>query len=275
MGGSWGQNSTGGEFSLLTGHGLKGGLGVSTVSRKALVTAGAGGIGSEIARRLVADGFDVSITDIEDAAGNRVADAVGARYLHCDAGNDDEMRAIVEQVGGVEVLVNNVGIRGATGAIWKIPIEDFRNTMNVNTLSHVLMAQLVIPGMIERRSGAIVMIASAAARTGAIGRSPYGISKWALLGLTKSLANELAPYNVRANAVLPGIVRGERFEGSIALHAQEEGIAREEALERIMSRTRLKRFIDPSEIAAAVSYLVGPGGVGVTGTFLDVSGGFE
>jgi len=248
---------------------------MSTVSNRALVTAGAGGIGSQIAKRLVADGFEVAITDVDDAAGERVAAAVGASYIHCDSGDDDEMRATVERVGDVEVLVNNVGIRGATGAIWDIPIEDFRSTLNINTVSHILMAQLVVPGMIERRSGAIVMIASGAARTGAIGRSPYGISKWALLGLTKSLANELAPYNIRANAVLPGIVRGERFEGSLALHAQEEGITRDEALERIMSRTRLKRFVDPSEIAAAVSYLVGPGGVGVTGTFRDVSGGFE
>ena len=248
---------------------------MGAANRKALVTAGAGGIGSQIAKRLVADGFEVIITDVDDAAGEQVAENVGASYVHCDSGDDDAMRAVVEQVGEVEVLVNNVGIRGATGAIWDIPIEDFRKTININTVSHIFMSQLVIPGMIERQSGAIVMIASGAARTGAIGRSPYGISKWALLGLTKSLANELAPYNIRANAVLPGIVRGERFEGSIALNAQAEGITREEALERIMSRTRLKRFVDPSEIAAAVSYLVGPGGVGITGTFLDVSGGFE
>jgi NAD(P)-dependent dehydrogenase (short-subunit alcohol dehydrogenase family) len=173
------------------------------------------------------------------------------------------------------VLVNNVGIRGATGAAWQIPIEDFRRTLEVNTVSHILMSQLVAPAMIERRSGVIIMIASGAARTGSVGRSPYGISKWGLLGLTKSLANELAPWGVRANAVLPGMVAGERFEGSIALHAENEGITREEALDRIMSRTRLKRFINPGEVAAAVSYLASDDAIGITGIFLDVSGGFE
>jgi len=182
---------------------------------------------------------------------------------------------VVASAGPVDVLVNNVGIRGATGPVWQIPIEDFRRTLDANAVSHILMAQLVAPEMIERRSGAIIMIASGAARTGTVGRSPYGISKWALLGLTKSLANELAPWGIRANAVLPGMVAGKRFEGSIALHAEHEGITEEEALDRIMSRTRLKRFIGPGEVAAAVSYLASDDAVGVTGIFLDVSGGFE
>jgi NAD(P)-dependent dehydrogenase (short-subunit alcohol dehydrogenase family) len=175
----------------------------------------------------------------------------------------------------VHTLVNNVGIRGATGALWEIPVADFRQTLNVNTVSHVLAAQLVIPGMQAAGEGCIVQIASGAARTGAVARAPYGISKWALLGLTKSLANELAPWGIRSNAVLPGIIKGERFEGSIALHAQTEGITREEAFERIMSRTRLKRMIDPSEIAATVAFLASDVAVGITGTFIDVSGGFE
>lgn len=76
-------------------------------------------------------------------------------------------------------------------------------------------------------------------------------------------------------AVLPGMVAGRRFEGSIALHAEHEGITEQEALDRIMSRTRLKRFIEPGEVAAAVSYLASDDAVGVTGIFLDVSGGFE
>jgi NAD(P)-dependent dehydrogenase (short-subunit alcohol dehydrogenase family) len=125
------------------------------------------------------------------------------------------------------------------------------------------------------RDGVIVNIASMAARTGAVGRSPYGMSKWALLGLTKSLANELAPWDIRANAVLPGAVRGERFEGSIALHAEVEGITRELAFERIMGRQRLKRHQEPEEIAEAVAYLVSDAARSVTGAFLEVAGGFE
>jgi NAD(P)-dependent dehydrogenase (short-subunit alcohol dehydrogenase family) len=241
----------------------------------ALITGGAGGIGSGIARRLKADGFRVVITDIDREAGTRVRDELQVEFIPGDSASEADMRCVVESSEPVEVLVNNVGIRGATGAIWQIPIADFRQTLEVNTVSHIFMSQLVAPMMIERRSGAIIMIASAAARTGSVGRSPYGISKWGLLGLTKSLANELAPWGIRANAVLPGMVAGKRFEGSIALHAEREGITQQEALERIMSRTTLKRFINPSEVAAAVSYLASDDAIGITGIFLDVSGGFE
>jgi NAD(P)-dependent dehydrogenase (short-subunit alcohol dehydrogenase family) len=241
----------------------------------AIVTGGAGGIGSEIARRLKADGFRVVITDIDSEAGARVRDELQVEFVPGDVTSEADMRRVAATAGPVDVLVNNVGIRGATGPVWQIPIEDFRRTLDANAVSHILMAQLVVPAMIERRSGAIIMIASGAARTGTVGRSPYGISKWALLGLTKSLANELAPWGIRANAVLPGMVAGKRFEGSIALHAEHEGITEEEALDRIMSRTRLKRFIGPGEVAAAVSYLASDDAVGVTGIFLDVSGGFE
>ncbi len=241
----------------------------------ALVTGGAGGIGTEIARRLKADGFRVVIADVDREAGARVREELDVEFIPGDSTSEADMRRVVESSAPVEVLVNNLGIRGATGPIWQIPIEDFRRTLDANTVSHILASQLVIPAMIERRSGAIIMIASGAARTGSVGRSPYGISKWGLLGLTKSLANELAPWGIRANAVLPGMVAGERFEGSIALHAEHEGITEQEALDRIMSRTRLKRFVQPSGVAAAVSYLASDDAVGITGIFLDVTGGFE
>jgi len=250
-------------------------VGPAHVRGNALVTAGAGEIGAKIAERLKADGFQVFITDIDRVAGEKVSDELHVKFIPCDSASEADMRRAVDICGPVGVLVNNVGIRGATGAIWEIPIDDFRQTLEVNTISQVFMSQLVAPAMMRQRSGVIIMIASAAARTGSVGRSPYGISKWGVLGLTKSLANELAPWGIRANAVLPGMVAGKRFEGSIALHAEGEGITREEALDRIMSRTRLKRFVDPGEVAAAVSYLASDDAIGITGTFLDVSGGFE
>lgn len=242
--------------------------------RRAVVTAGAGGIGWEIARRLRDDGFEVTVIDIrEDAAADCAAE--GLDFRQADFADAASVRAAFDGLGTVHTLVNNVGIRGGTGALWEIPASDFLETLRVNTVSHVLAAQLVIPGMQAAGEGALIQIASGAARTGAVGRAPYGISKWGVLGVTKSLANELAPWGIRANAVLPGIVRGERFDGSIALHAEAEGITRAQALDRIMSRTRLKRMIDPAEIAAAVAYLASDAAIGITGTFLDVSGGFE
>lgn len=242
--------------------------------RTAVVTAGAGGIGFACAQKLKADGFAVVVMDILPDTADRMADQ-GMIGITADFGDEASIRAAFAQTGTVHTLVNNVGIRGGTGPMWEIAAEDYHRTLFVNTVSHVIAAQCVIPGMQAAGEGCIVQIASGAARTAAIGRAPYTLSKWALLGLTKSLANELAPWGVRSNAVLPGIIKGERFEGSMTLHAQEEGITREEALERIMSRTRLKRMIDPSEIAAMVAHLASDAGQGITGSFFDVSGGFE
>jgi len=242
--------------------------------RAAVVTAGAGGIGLACARRLKADGFAVTVMDIRPDTPGLMA-AEGMTGIVADFGDEASIRAAFGKVGTVHTLVNNVGIRGGTGPMWDIPAADYHRTLFINTVSHVIAAQCVIPTMQAAGEGCIIQIASGAARTAAVGRSPYTLSKWALLGLTKSLANELAPWGVRSNAVLPGIIRGERFEGSMALHAQEEGITPEQALERIMSRTRLKRMIDPSEIAAMVAHLASDAGQGITGSFFDVSGGFE
>lgn len=244
------------------------------MSRLAVVTAGAGGIGFACAQRLKADGFEVVVMDIRPDTAEAMADA-GMTGLVTDFADEASIRRAFARVGTMHTLVNNVGIRGGTGHMWEIPAEDYHRTLFVNTVSHVIAAQCAIPGMQAAGAGAIVQIASGAARTGAVGRAPYGISKWALLGLTKSLANELAPWGVRANAVLPGIIKGERFEGSIRLHAEAEGISEAEAFDRIMSRTRLKRMIDPAEIAATVAFLASDAAIGITGTFVDVSGGFE
>jgi NAD(P)-dependent dehydrogenase (short-subunit alcohol dehydrogenase family) len=140
------------------------------VRGNALVTAGAGGIGAKIAERLKADGFQVFITDIDRAAGEKVSDELYVEFIPCDSASEADMRHAVDISGPVEVLINNVGIRGATGAFWEIPIDDFRQTLEVNTISQVFMSQLVAPAMMQRRSGVIIMIASAAARTGSVGR---------------------------------------------------------------------------------------------------------
>jgi NAD(P)-dependent dehydrogenase (short-subunit alcohol dehydrogenase family) len=245
----------------------------ATAVRRAVVTGGAGGIGLAITERLLADGFDVVVGDIDREAGAKLAARLPVRYEHLDASSERSMRDFIGVCGDVYALVNNIGIRGATGDLWSIPVDDFRATFEVNLHSHILAAQLVAPAMMRNREGVIVEIASGAARTGAVGRAPYGISKWAVLGLTKSLAHELAPWNIRANAILPGNVNGERFMGSMRLHAEHEGVPVEQVLGRFMAMQPLQRLVEPSEIAGAVSYLLSDDAVSVTGAFLDVSGG--
>lgn len=219
------------------------------------MTGGAGGIGLAITERLVSDGYEVIVGDIDSEAGARVAERLPITFHFLDAGVETSLREFVSACGPLYLLVNNVGIRGQTGHMWEIPIADFRRTFEVNTFSHLLASQLVAPAMIEAGGGVIITIASGAARTGVAGRAPYGMSEWALLGLTKSLAHELAPWHVRANAILPGNVSGERFMGSMRLHAEAEGLTEGEVLGRFMALAPLKRLIEPAEIAGAVPTL--------------------
>lgn len=241
--------------------------------RRAAVTAGAGGIGLAIVERLVADGYDVVVGDLDEQAGRRLADRLPVTFVAMDAGAEPSVREFADACGDVHSLVTNVGVRGGTGDIWALPLEDFRRTTEINTWSHLLCAQLLAPAMMRAGEGVIVTIASGAARTPTIGRAPYAISKYALLGLTKSLAHELAPWGIRCNAVLPGNVDNERFLGSLRLHAEHEGVPFDDVLERFLDKAPLKRLIPMSEIAGAVSYLVSDDAKGVTGVFLDVSGG--
>ena len=221
----------------------------------AVVRAGAGGIGSEIARRLKADGFRVFITDVDEEAGQRVRDELRVEFIQCDSASEPDMRHK------------------------RCDLGDTHRGLPPDTGGEHRLAHLHVAACRPRDDGATVRrdhhdrVRSGPDRQ--CGPLPYGISKWALPGLTKSLANQLAPWGIRANAVLPGIVAGERFEGSMTRHAEQEGISREEAFEWIMSRTRLKRFIDPSEVAGAGACLASDDAIGITGTFLDVSGGFE
>lgn len=245
-----------------------------TDQRLAVVTAGAGGIGLEIARRLRDDGFRVVVTDInDDVAAEREAEGIGFRHL--DSGNEAEMREVFASLGTVHTLVNNVGIRGLAGPIQTIPIDDFRKTIEVNTISHILASQLVIPGMIEAKAGSIIIISSMAARGGSAGRAPYGISKWALLGLARNLAAELGQYNIRANAILPGIMAGQRLQGTMQIIADQQGTTKEALFEEMFTHTHIARFIEPQEIAAAASFLASDLGSAVTASFLEVSGGLN
>lgn len=135
------------------------------MAKRAVISAGAGGIGLATALRLQGDGFDVIVLDIDDAAGER-ASAHGLEFIKTDFGDETSIRNAFDGVGPVHTLVNNVGIRGGTGALWDLPIEDVRRTLEINTVSHVLAAQLVIPGMgrsvahpTESRAGAVSYLA--------------------------------------------------------------------------------------------------------------------
>lgn len=234
----------------------------------ALVTGGARGIGAAIVRRLHAEGARVAITDVLDAPGQALAAELGERaaYFHHDVGDEaawmETLAAVTGRFGGLHVLVNNAGIF-LPGAIAETPVHDVERQFRVNQLGVFLGLK---HGQVPLRAaggGSIVNISSIAGQRGLPGAAAYVATKWAVRGMTKTAALELAPAHIRVNSVHPGYIDTPMLENNPP-EANQAGI----------EATPMKRMGRPEEIAAAVAFLVGPDAGFVTGAELTVDGGW-
>jgi NAD(P)-dependent dehydrogenase (short-subunit alcohol dehydrogenase family) len=241
----------------------------------AVVTASASGIGLEIARALLRDGYRVILSDIDRARGEAVAAELGGEFRACDVRKPEQIEALFAGLGSIAVLVNNAGIAGPTAALPQVEIAQWKDVVDINLTAMFLTCRLVVPGMVAAGKGVIVNMSSVAGKIGYPNRSPYCATKWAVLGLTASLAREVGEHGIRVNAILPGAVRGPRIERVIAAHAQAENIGIAEAERYYLARQATGAFIEPQEIAEMVSYLCTPHARSITGQFIGVNGGFE
>ena len=243
--------------------------------KRVLVTAGASGIGAAIALRLVAEGYEVVVADIDAVKGDALATAAGLRFVACDAAREEDLVSLVHDVGAVEILVNNAGIAGPTKPLTEVSTEEWNQTFAVNVTSHFIAAREMVPLMRKAGGGLIVNLSSVAAKIGYAGRSPYGASKKAVLGLTAALAREVAKDGIRANAILPGAVRGERIARVVEAYAAAENIPLPEAEAWYLRRQATGAYVEPEEIAAMVVHLASEAGRSITGQFISIDGGFE
>jgi NAD(P)-dependent dehydrogenase (short-subunit alcohol dehydrogenase family) len=235
--------------------------------RSALVTGGARGIGAAIARRLAAEGAEVTIGDIDDSGAARVAGEIGAGSVLLDVTDLESAGAAVASGGPFDILVNNAGTDDF-GFFTEMTPERWRRLLAVNLEGVFNCTHAVLPAMQERAYGRIVNIASEAGRVGSKGSAVYSAAKGGVIAFTKTIARENARFGVTANAIAPGPIDTPLLQGATAL-----GEIGERIIETMKAQTQMRRLGEPDEVAAAVAFLASDDASYVTGETLGVSGG--
>ena len=241
-----------------------------------LITAGASGIGRVIAEAFVRQGAMVHIADVDQAA---IDDCLVANpemtASICDVSDRDQVAGLFEGVQSLDVLINNAGIAGPTAALEDIDIDDWEQTMSVDLTGAFMVARLATPLLKQAGGGSIINMSSNAGLFGCPLRSPYVAAKWAIVGLTKTWAMELGPFNIRVNAICPGSVAGPRIDAVIERDAAGRGMQPQEIRDVYQRQSSLRRFVEADEVANMAVFLASDLGKGLSGQALSVDGHTE
>jgi NAD(P)-dependent dehydrogenase (short-subunit alcohol dehydrogenase family) len=175
-------------------------------------------------------------------------------------------------MGGLDCLVNNAGIAGPTSPIEEIPEADWERCLSVCLNSQYFFIKASVFSLRKSSNPSIVNISSAAGKYGFAFRTPYSTAKWGVIGLTKSLAIELGPDQIRVNAILPGLVSGERQKRVLTAKAEKRGVSFDEIEQEAFSYTSIKSYVTPQDIANQVLYLASEKGKPISGQAISVDG---
>lgn len=251
---------------------------MSGVPRHALVTGGGQGIGAAVARALVARGLNVTVLGRRLDVVQALADSDPA-HLHAvraDVADPDQVAAAVAEAvarfGPVDVLVNNAG-QAQTAPFLKMDLALWNQMLSVNLTGTLVCTQAVLPGMVARGWGRVVNVASTAGQVGYAYVSAYCAAKHGVVGLTKSLALEMAKKGVTVNAVCPGYTETDIVRESIERVVAKTGRSAEEARAEFVKSNPQGRLVQPEQVADAVAWLCGDGASAVTGQQISVAGG--
>ena len=252
-------------------------MNISAADLQVVVTAGAAGIGLAIATTFADAGARVFVCDIDRDALSALHSArsdIGVAYA--DVSNPDDVEAMFGEalvfLGGMNVLVNNAGIAGPTAPIEDISIDEWNRTVAIDLNGMFYCTRLAVPFLKTAGGGSIINLSSIGGRLGYPLRTPYAAAKWGVVGLTKSLAIELGPFNVRVNAIQPGVVEGQRIDQVVAARAAVRGIDVDEAMKRFLAPISLGRMVSAQDIANMALFLASPAGASISGQALSVCG---
>jgi len=253
---------------------------LSLNNKKIIISAGASGIGWATAKICLSRGAIVYICDIDTKSLKKIQKhPLNKKKLfayECDASDEYEVSDFFNQVSKktkkIDALINNVGVAGPTGNIEKLSSDDWEQTLKINVISHFYFTKLAIPMLKKNKGGSIINISSGAGIMGFPLRSPYAASKWAVIGLTKTLAMELGKFNIRVNAICPGTIKGNRMIRVIRDKAKFLKISKKKIEKEFVSMASMNCWIYEEDIGKMCSFLISSDGERVSGQTIPVDG---
>ena len=253
------------------------------LNKKIIISAAAEGIGWSIAQECMQNGAIVYLTDKNNESLDKISKHdLYEKQLFLDRVNahdaqevEDYFNKIENKVDSVDALINNVGIAGPTGRLEELNINDWRETIDININSHFYYTKFSIPLIKNNNGGSIINLSSTAGLFGFPFRSPYAASKWAVIGMTKSLAVELGEFNIRVNAICPGSVSGDRMKRVIEAKARSLGVKEESIQKDYESMVSLKSFVDKKDVSNMAVFLLSEEAKRISGQVTTVDGNTE
>jgi len=254
--------------------------------RIALVTGGAQGLGEAISNRLAREGADVVVADLNQAGAEKVAADIAAQTgqrtlpVCVDVTQEDQVEAMVSgavrEFGRLDILVSNAGIL-ISGALDEFPAQKWRAVIEVNLVGYFLCAKHTARVMKEQRSGVIIQVNSKSGKKGSFKNSAYAASKFGGIGLTQSLALELAEYGVRVNAVCPGNLLDSPLwvDSLYEQYARNQGLSKEQVRQKYIDQVPLGRGCTYDDVGDVIVFLASKSASYMTGQAINVTGGQE
>lgn len=242
--------------------------------KRTLITAGANGIGLVMAQAFARAGDRVWVADVDAQALANLPE--GIRGSLKDASQEADMASLFAHIGqewgGLDTLCANAGIKGPTAGIEAMDLTEWQQCLSVNLDGAMLAAKYAAQMMKPQKSGVMIFTSSTAGQFGVPYRAPYVAAKWAVIGLMKTVAMELGPFGIRANAICPGSVNGPRIDRVIEAEARQKKMTPDAVRQGYASGTALKRLSEPQDVADMALFLASDAARMVTGQAMSVDG---